>query len=384
MDPEQKYKVFIDTIKSDAPHGHINFVTLSFITPQNVPKTKYVDIRGFKIYGGYNNEELAKDAGRKIKAANPNHNVFVAQLGQLYDWDNVNNTDEIDYDDPKQNAIEKNRRADADKTRLIKQQYANEIQHAHQSQQSSRKRQINAKLAKKLHDKGLLTRSETEREANRQIERSTKNSQEEQAKEDCQKEMDEAMDEMYKTDYLDVDQGSSLKYGCISFYSPKRIGGLKQLCFKVRCICENQDQLQKRIQALKKSTPNEPLAIFEVGKWHPYHETVDNLTEDALKQLNYCMYHYIESIKIEAQEFEARKEAEMKKAAEKNAETKAKTSDSIEGETSVSTKLVDRFMETLKPQQQVAINDLMAYLDDPELRNRTKVMGYSDQVVIDV
>jgi hypothetical protein len=393
MSAEQKQRVIIDTIRPDAPHGNINFVTLSFLTPQNVTKTKHVDIRGFKIYGGYINEDLAKAAGAKIKQENPSHNVFVAQMGELYDWDNVNNTDEMDYGDSKQNAIEKNRRADADKTRLIKQQLANDLQAQAQAKiQTDRRKQINAKLANKLHAKGLLTRNEKEREDNRSTERDAKAAQTLHEKEECIRNMDEQMEECFKTDYLDVHPHAGHQFGCISFYSPKRIGGLKQLCFKVRCLSETPERLQKRIQAFKKSTPNEPLAIFEVGKWHPYHETQDNLTEQALKQLNYCMCHYIESIKIEAQEFEARKKAEIEKAAEKNAETKNKneelaSEDTNPDENTTATSAsasASKFLATLDAKDQAAIADLMAYLDDPELRDRTKVSGPLEQMVIDV
>ena len=52
--------------------------------------------------------------------------------------------------------------------------------------------------------------------------------------------------EAFKKDYLDEHKTSGLKFGCISLYSPKEIGGLSILCFKIRGLFETLDKAKKR------------------------------------------------------------------------------------------------------------------------------------------
>jgi len=54
------------------------------------------------------------------------------------------------------------------------------------------------------------------------------------------------IEECWKTDYLDENTLIPFKFGLISIYSPKHIGGLKTFCFKIRGLFEIEKQMEKK------------------------------------------------------------------------------------------------------------------------------------------
>src|SRR5580700_1979901 len=115
---DRRYKI-ITTIEDDVPVGDVNWCTVSFLTPHKLEKLKFLDIMGFKIHNGYSNIELALDDAKKIKEKNKNHDVYISQLGKIYAWDDATKTDSIEYDNDKLNDLEKTRKENIDKIKLI-------------------------------------------------------------------------------------------------------------------------------------------------------------------------------------------------------------------------------------------------------------------------
>jgi len=299
----KKFKI-ITTIEDDAPFGHVNYYTISFLTPQKMDNLKYIEVKGFKVHNGYTNFEMADEDCKKIKSVDPNHDVFIAQIGKLSAWDDATKTDDIEYDNEKLNSLEKTRRENADKLKLMKEQLGNESKNINSNVNADRLKAQRERLHKRLYEKGLISQKEYElmQEENRptkeirELARTLENLKQE-------------FDQCYRTDYLVANEPVGLKFGCISIYSPKRIGGLTTLCFKVRGMFQTMPELNRRVRKLKSLYPNDLIYAFELGKWTAFSETMTVEPLDALKQLNYSMKFYLENLEKEKEDFEKRKES---------------------------------------------------------------------------
>lgn len=310
----KKYNI-VDTIIDDAPFGDINWCTISFLTPQRNEELTYLDAKGFKIHAGYNTIDVANDDAKKIKIANSNHDVFVSQMGKLYAWDDATRTDEIEYDNDKLNNLEKTRRENVDKIRLMSEQFKNETS-APKNNTSDRLQAQKRQIQRKLYERGLITQQEYEIAKNEQCTiREVKN------KAEILERLATAVKETEDVDYLDENPPIALKFGCLSIYSPKVIGGLSTLCFKVRGLFQTQSELVERNRTLQRLYPNDKVYNFEIGKWCSFSET-GGIDEILLsRQLNYAMKLHLESIKTEEEKFMKRK-VEMEDQAKQDTKIK--------------------------------------------------------------
>lgn len=383
----KKFKI-ITSIEDDAPAGDINWCTISFLTPQKLEKIKYLDIRGFKVHNGYNTGELANDDAKKIKEKSQNHDVYISQLGKIYAWDDATKTDCVEYDDEKLNDLEKTRRENIDKIKLMSKQFENEYKTIHANTNAERMETQRKRIQKKLYDKGLITQKEYE-----MIQEENKPVKEIKEMSISLEKINAELDECYKTDYLDENDPIGLKYGCISIYSPQHIKGLKTLCFKIRGLFQTMPELNKRVKKLQTLYPNDRIYRFEIGKWCPYSEndTIDGLV--MLKQLNYSMKYYLDNLEHEKEEFEKRKdslksqteqEAKLTRAQNRREKRKAKR-DAVKKKDSVANNtvepptknqinedetLVDTIAPSLGTEDDAAIQKISDFLNDPELRNK--------------
>ena len=136
--PNKKYNI-IEKIEDDAPFGNINCCTISFLTPQKIDSIKFLDVKGFRVHNGYNTHELANIDAKKIKDQKKNHDVYISELGKIYAWDDATKTDEVEYDDNKLNELEKTRRENIDKIKLMSEQFKNEYKTLHADSNSERR-----------------------------------------------------------------------------------------------------------------------------------------------------------------------------------------------------------------------------------------------------
>lgn len=376
MVDNKKYKI-IKTIEDDAPFGNINWCTISFLTPQNIDNLKYIDVKGFKIHNGYNTSELASDDAKKIKEHDKNHDVYLSQIGKIYSWDDATKTDCIEYDDEKLNNLEKTRRENIDKIKLMSEQFKNErktIYATASANTDAEKAELTRKrLQEKLYADGKITLKELEmiRETNKPC-KDVK-----QMAESLEKIKTE-MEECFQTDYLAENNPVPLKFGCISIYSPKKIGGLKTLCFKIRGLFQSMPELDKRIKKLESIYPHDRLYRFEIGKWTPFSENDDIHPLNLLKQLNYSMKHYLENLTNEESEFEKRKEnlqsqteqeSKIIKANNRREKRNGKRSNA-KSKVSVPVSKPAEIESFGDQQNKESIQNILDYLDDPELRNK--------------
>jgi len=397
---DKKYKI-ISTIENDAPFANISWYTISFLTPQKIDKINFLDILGFKIHNGYVSEQAAKDDSKEIKKKNNQHDVFVAEMGRVYEWDDVTKADEIEYDDEKLNDLEKTRRENIDKIKLMSEQFTNEYKTLH-AKVDNRKEQRLARMQAKLYDKGLITKKEYDllQEDNN---KTVKNIKQEAAK---REEIDREIETCFATDYLDENDPVGLKFICLSIYLPSKIGGLKNVLFKIRGLFDNEKDLKKRIRKLESVYPNDPIYRGDVGKWTPFTMTHEMDFDLILKQLNYAMKCHIENLSVETQEFEERKKKlkektnqesklvklENRKAkrreARQAAKESAKTGDKV---TNIAASTVSQpvpepvaILPTDNPVDAKNIQDIFNFLDEPELRNKFPNNPGTDRVRLDV
>ena len=394
----KKYKI-ITSIEDDAPYGDINWCSISFLTPQKIEKTKFLDIKGFKIHNGYNSGELANNDAKMIKEKNKNHDVYISQLGKIYGWDDATKTDTIEYGDDKLNELEKTRKESIVKIQMMSEQFKAEYKTKFANINKDRVDVQKKRMHKQLYAKGLISKKEYELmlEENKPVA---------EIKEIATnlEQMDKEINECYSTDYLDENDSVCLKYGCITIFSPKNIGGLKTLCFKIRGLFQTPSELTRRVKKLQDLYPNDRIYTFEVGKWCAFSEKdgVDPLVQ--LKQLNYGMKIYLDNLQNENEEFEKRKASLMdktekeskvtqtnnrreKRRAKREAAKKKTTTSQSENihnsqtnqtnqtnptpvPTDSSTMPTDSIASIGNPEDDDAIQKILDYLDDPELRNK--------------
>lgn len=381
MAENKKYKI-ITTIEDDAPFSNINWYTISFLTPQKLDSLKYLDVKGFKVHNGYNNEELANSDAKLIKEKYPNHDVYLSQIGKIYAWDDATKTDDIEYDNQKLNNLEKTRRENIDKFKLMREQLKNELPlrpNVNKERMDSQKK----RMQQKLYDKGLITKQEYE-----MICQENKPVKDVKEMVNAMAKINSELDECFKTDYLDENQPTGLKYGCVTFYSPKHIGGLQTLCVKVRGLFQTVSELNQRVRRLIKLYPNDRIYTFEVGKWCTYSENYSVPGETLLKQLNYAMKCHLENMQHEKEEFEkrtenltsqAKQEAKIQKSKNRREKRRAKRQASKQQESETIAKTTADVIvppkekiipETLAPEDDSKIKQILDFLEDPDIKNK--------------
>ncbi len=393
MDGDKKFKI-IRTIEDDAPCGNINYCTISFLTPQKIEKINFLGIKGFKVHNGYNNDQIAHDDAKKLKDKNKSHDIYVSQLGKLYAWDDATKTDSIEYDDDKLNDLEKNRRENIDKIKLLSEQFKNEHKTIYSNVDPKQMNETRTKMREKFHKKGIITRQELEEltEANKAASNKKTNIE-------AMEKIKEEINECFATDYLDENDPVGLKYGCITVYSPSKIGGLKTLCFKIRGLYQTPSELNRRVRRLQTLYPNDCIYKFEIGKWTPYSDdiTMDHL--DMLKELNYCMKCHLDNLEHEREEFVKRKdklktetEQASKMLKSKNRREKIKEKRNEKRQRAQANKISnpdapkeetitangmnmvsDSVTSFGNAEDDQAIQNIINFLDDPELRGKFAV-----------
>ena len=408
---DKKYNI-IHTIQSDGPYGHVNWINISFLTPQKIEKTKHLDVIGLKIHNGYASEELATSDAKVIRSKNKNHDTYTIEMGKLYPWDDVTLSDAIEYGDSKLNELEKNRRENADKLNLMREQFKNEYSNFPINSNNDRKRKQFNRIRQKLYKEGKITKTEYEL-----MQDKNKPLNEIKAEAEIKEKMIVEIDEAWKTDHLDENESVALKYGCGSIFTPKRVGNLKQICFKIRGLFETIDELTNRVAELKKKYPNDPIQTFELGKWCVDSDSKTMTDETKLKQLNYAMKYHIEHLSTEEEEFLKRKKT-MKEDAEnhakltainnKKAQRKANR-DARSGKKNNTDSTTDTAQTDLKPKSQPKpkpksqsqsseihslgngtddkpIRQLMNFLNDDELRGKyeTEIQDKSNATVVEI
>ena len=120
--------------------------------------------------------------------------------------------------------------------------------------------------------------------------------------------MQNEIDTTWSTDYLDENGKVALKCGCLSIFTPRRVGNLNTICFKIRGLFESEEDLADRIENLKKKYPHDPIQRLDVGLWCVDTDVASLSNEDRLKQLNYAMKCHIDNLATETEEFEKRRE----------------------------------------------------------------------------
>lgn len=357
---DKKYDI-VSSLVDDAAYGNINWYTISFLTPQSIDKLANVDIKAFKIHNGYNILELAEADAKKLKERDNKHDIYVCQTGKILSWDDSMRSESMEYDDEKMNDLEKTRRQNANKVNLMREQFKNEFKQA-VPKHEERNISIRNKLRERLHKQGKLTKDEYEKMAE-----TTKVVPETEKLKNEQDLIRSEMDAMDDTDFLTENLPVSLKYGCVTIYSPKKIGGLSTLCFKIRGLFENTRQLNKRVNELKKNSPHDNICTFEIGKWTGFSEYTEHEPSYMLKLLNYCMKMHEENMLENKREFETRKE-EIQKKQELNPE-------SIPSKTNKKRKIVsnDDSLTALDPVDQSGIEEIYNMINDPDLTNKFKL-----------
>lgn len=389
MDPNKKYTV-INKLENDAPFGDINYVTISFFTPEKTDTIKNLSIYGFKVYNGYTNYETAVDDIKQIKSINNKHDIFVSQMGKIYQWDDASKSDSIEYENAKLNELEKVRKETADKKKLLDQQMKKENEINMKKQSNPRTAAVLKRLQKKIHEKGGLTKEEFER-----IDALTKSQVINEDNEASLRKIEAEINASMEKDYLDEYDSGALKYGCLTIYSPKHIGGLTDLCFKVRGLFDNMDDLIQRNEKLKKLNPHDRIYNFEVGKWSGFSENDSLGGEIILKRLNYGMKKYYEYLETENSEFERRKKEMMEKNKEESKERK---------ESSEQNEIVKKKKNKKKNKKQIinsdevpkndsvfltdnaednaVISELINYLFEPELHEKYAPKSEAERVEV--
>ena len=371
----KKYNI-VKTIENDAPFGDINWCSISFLTPQKIETAKYLDVIGFKVHNGYNTMEMANEDAKKIKENNQCHDVYLSQIGKIYAWDDATKTDSVEYDNERLNDLDKSRRENLEKAKLIREQYKNEYSNICLNANTDRNEAQRKRLQKKLYDKGLITTQEYE-----MMQEINKPSKEVKDITLVINKMNEEIDKCSEIDYLDENDGIGLKYGCISIYSPKKIGGLKMLCFKIRGLFQTEEEVRKRISKLKVLYPDDSIYHFEVGKWTGFSEK-DLDQKILLKQLNYGMKCHKDNIEKEKEEFEKRKdtlqnqtEKEAQSVRRRNRRERKKDKKDKKNLKDVASEPAAEPVAALglNPEDNNAIQKIVDYLEDPELHNKYSV-----------
>ena len=355
---DKKYNI-IDTIIADPPDGFINWCTISFFTPQKIDSLKSIQVISFKIHNGYNTSEQAERDAQNIRKINNNHDVFVLEIGKIYPWDDPSQSETVEYSDKKLNNMETSRRENADKARLIAEQYLNEAKTQNTNDGKTRVTSITERLKKKLYSQNMIS--------GRDINILEERKKELETKYVITDELLQLINESKNIDYTPTNIPVSLKFGCITIYSPAKIGGLKTTCFKIRTMSDNMNSINKKIRMYKTKYPNDEIGLFHIGKW-----TCVPLVPTPIvpvDQLNYAMKIYLDNLKNADEEFDQRKNEHSKNIpSHDQQQTKTKNKKQKKHKKNTPKETNDHHIGTSSDRD--AIDKLVNYIDDPETRDR--------------
>lgn len=149
----------IKTISDDAPHSPINWLAMSFLTPQKMKDLETYDIKGFKIHNGYTAYEMVEEDVKKIRANHMDHDVFIAQMGKVCAWDDITKVNDVIYDNKKLTSIEKARKEDMETMKVL---YNQKLIDSSEKPADDKKRAtaIKQRFLDRLHASGKLTKNE--------------------------------------------------------------------------------------------------------------------------------------------------------------------------------------------------------------------------------
>ena len=329
--------VIVSTIISDAPSGDIHWYTISFLTP-----AAYLDVLGFKVHNGYPTYDLAAMGAEETRRDQPRYDVFVCQMGKLYEWDNLQKTDKMIYEEGQLTSMEVSRKENVDRLRLLQQ-----IQPTVAKPTSSREDGIRKRIADRLLKQGKVTQAKVDEMATRK-----------QPRPNYQRELATATQAIQSTkDVLDESPTSPFKYGCFSFYSPRRILGLDKMCFKVRALtADNADTRAAELKQLDIDKGQPPgLSIFQTGYWTPFSEDYALPEDVLLPRLNYGMHLYLTAMNDREERFRTKTQAKPTPPTKAPKPKKAAPVDNRIGASA---------------QDEADITALAAYLEDPELQGK--------------
>jgi hypothetical protein len=284
-------------IENDPPYGNLGWYTISFLTPEKMEHLRMLRIRGIKVHNGYTTLEAAREDLKRIREKYPDFDVYLAEMGKIYSWDEITYSEMVHYDNEKLNEMEKTRLDNLNQAKLLAEQFQRE--HPRKFQKDPHilgGQRTREKLRKRLYQKGVITRAEFDVLSKPLTRR-------EQSK---LKVLEQEISQLDQ-DYLIENEPVALKYGCLSIYSPHKIHGLENYCFKVRGLFGTQEELMSRTCHLVESYPDDPVYSFEVGKWCAFTEEPIS-AEKALQQLNYVMKCYLDHLTQEKVEFEKRRQ----------------------------------------------------------------------------
>lgn len=313
----------LETIKDDAAPNAISWCTLSFLTATKIDKINFLHIKGFRIYNGYTSESDAEKDANLLRAQLTLHDIFVAPIGKVLAWDDLNCTEKIDYKastdeyTDKLNDMESKRRESSDKHGLIQQQCINDRQSAAQS----RAEKIKNNLQNKLHQKNKLT-SVDQMRLEKQLDKfkfdPTYSTKYNAIKDDIVK--------TWEIDYLDESAKVPITCGIVTIYSPYKIMGINRYYLKINGLFDSDYRLDKFVKKYNKMNNVKPdIYRFDIGEWSAYSDIdVQYDATELLMQLNYCMKCYLDQIDAQNAEFNERMEKIKQLKEEQEAKSKVK------------------------------------------------------------
>lgn len=356
----------ITDITPDPPRGSVNWCTISFLTPQKIESLANIQVTAFKLHNGYNTEEIARQDADEIRNSDDRYDVFVLQLGKIYPWDDSTRTESVDYKDKKLTTMDEKRRENADKARLISQQFANEL--TIDTNTNNRSKAIRERLRKKLYQQNKISKTDLDK---------LETARRERAKYTISPEMWVEIEKSMDTDYLTVNPLVGLEYGLISIYSPENIGGLNVRCFKIRALCADQQELEEAKRFFTKKYPHDSIGTFKVGEWCCVPLTND--VHEPIKQLNYSMKVYIDALEEEEVKFQERKRKAEANARNTTPNTTPTDDTTVDSKKNKRKKKRSKRKPTKKqspPKDMVgtqedkeAIEQIFDFIHDPELAN---------------
>lgn len=341
----QSYQV-ISRLENDAPSSLIQYYTISFLTPK-FESTKQIDIHGFCVYEGYIHETDGKESAKRIKDQIKYHDVFLAEIGKVYAWDDVTKSNQVCYDDEKLNDMEARRRENVDRARLLNEQHENE------NKKTNAKITRRQKLQQDLYKRGQIYLDKSEKTPSYSAELTAQF---------------DADSDTYTDEYLNTYSSNGFRFGAITFYSPDHIRGLNTFCYKVRGLYTTQKKMMKHAQELAELYPHDSIYSFEMGKWCPYMSYPIENTARVCKRLNHLMKIYLEQLEADREKFDARrKEIET---LQENGPVPYKE------ENNESDKVPEAGIERMQIgtlQDQQHIRAIYEYLHEPELHGKFRV-----------
>jgi hypothetical protein len=288
----------LNSIEDDPPYKNQNFFTITFISPEQVPKLKNIGVHGFKIKSVHKTFNEAVKASENFKSADPDFHVFIGQVGTRLPFNDDEKVDDVEYQQEELNNLNKTYMENTDQTKLFMEQCQNVKKFKEKMNPEFRRIEMMKKMRKKL---GLPEHKVNidDKKDNKPI----------LLPEIIYKEMMDCKD----TDYLDEDEtDDNYKIGSITFYSKKKYINIDQFSFKFRGGYPEDrpeySELGRHTQKLKKidNFKHDDIHRIEIGKWTAYCETDDDINTQIIK-LNYLVKSYREHLVESKKEYDERK-----------------------------------------------------------------------------